>query len=413
MSGLLHLLRAPRLALGVLGFLAAYCGLAAWLPWSNGGAAVPGWAVTLALDRPFAAPVFLPAVGLLFLTTLACLWDRTAGTLRLWHGRGEGYGDSFESRPGVDFGVFLSAEGFRGASGPLFRHRHALWGGWVLHLGLVVLIAGVAVQQGFNDGGAFEVSEGERLSLSAPGAVFARERGPFAPQTPPDLLVTLVAFDPFLHQPGYAPDRASRIRVERPGGAGTEATVDRAEGVGVGPVTVYQAIPTGLALNVEIAGFGGRSFHLRARGPLSAEGEFTAPGGETVRLGVTGARSLDDPRGTGALRVWIERHGQRAEIAPGTPFAFGTTAARLVSVGRWAGFTYARSPGMPAVFSGFAIVLLGAALLAFPAGVAWPGRPEEGLAGRVFVTRGRELLLAEWARQGQNPPGKEASWRNR
>ena len=67
------------------------------------------------------------------------------------------------------------------------------------------------------------------------------------------LRMKVVAFDPFLHQPGYAPDRASRIRVERRGTAASEMTVDRAEGVRAGPLTVYQAIPTGLALNVEIA----------------------------------------------------------------------------------------------------------------------------------------------------------------
>jgi hypothetical protein len=173
-------------------------------------------------------------------------------------------------------------------------------------------------------------------------------------------------------------------------------------------VTVYQAIPTGLALNVEIAGFGGRSFHLRERSPLSAEGEFTAPDGETVRLGVSCERALDNPQGTGALHAWIEQRGRRIEVAPGTAFAFGTTAARLVSVGRWAGFTYSRSPGTAAVFAGFTLVLLGAALLTLPAGVAWLGPTDEGLAGRVFVTRGRDLLLAEWACRGQNPPREDA-----
>jgi hypothetical protein len=403
MRDISRLLRSPRLALGVLGFLAAYCALASWLPGPSEGAAAPGWVVALRLERPFASPLFLVAVGLLFVTTLACLWDRTPGTLRLWRGQGEGYATTFESRPPHDFAAFLRAEGFRGTSRPLFRFRHALWGGWVLHLGLVVLIAGVAVQQGFHDGGAFEVSEGERLSLSATGAVFARERGPLAPETPPELVVTLVAYDPFLHQPGYAPDRASRISVERPGGAATEVTVDRAEGIGVGAVTIYQAIPSGLALNLQIAGFGGRSLHLRETGPRSAEGTFTTPGGETVRLGVSGARDLDDPRGTGALTAWIERRGQRSEVVAGTRFPFGATSARLVSIGRWAGFTYARSPGMPAVFAGFAIILLGSTMLAFPAGVAWPDSPEEGAGGRVFVTRGRELLLAEWATREHNP----------
>lgn len=407
MRRLLTGLRSPRLALWVLGFLAVYCGLDSWLPWSSRAAGVPRWARAVGLDHPFASPAFLLAVLLLLLSTLACLWERTPGTLRLWRGRGEGYAAPLAASRGCDLGAFLSREGFRGRGAVRFRYRHALWGGWVLHVGLVVLIAGVAVQQAFHDGGAFELSEGERLALSNPGATFARERGVLAPARLPEVVLGLAAFDPFLHQTGYAPDRASRLRLEEPGKPPTEVVVDRVEGVQVGSLTVYQAIPTGLALNVEITGLGGRSLHLRATSPLANRGEFTAPGGETVHLGVLTERALDDPRGTGELRVFLEEAGGRVEIRPGTRFGFGRAQARLVSVGRWAGFTYARSPGMPAVFAGFALLLAGAALLAFPAGVAWLGPVSEGVAGRVFVTRGRDVLLAEWSQAGQNRPGEE------
>jgi hypothetical protein len=65
---------------------------------------------------------------------------------------------------------------------------------------------------------------------------------------------------------------------------------------------------------------------------------------------------------------------------------------------RWGRFTYARSPGMAGVWAGFALVLAGSALLAFPAGVARLAG-EGGPAARVFLPRGREALLAEWRRE--------------
>lgn len=398
--------KSPRLALGVLAFLAAYCAASAWFPWMvSGGGPAPAWAGPLGLAHPFTSPLFLLAVGALFLSTLACLWSRTPGTLALWRGAAVSYGVALPARPGADFAAFLASEGFGTRRAPFFRFRHALWGGIVLHVGLVSLIAGIAVQQSFHDGGAFELAEGETLRLSSPGAVFAREHGPLAPFAAPDLTVGLLVFDPFLHQPGYAPDRASRVRVERPGRSPVEGSVDRAEGFDVGALTLYQAIPTGLALNLELQETGARSFHLRSESPRSAAGEFTAPGGVTVRLGLEAERVLDDAQGTGIVRVWIESDGVRREIAPGRVFLFGHAPARLVSVGRWAGFTYARSPGLPAVHTGFALVLLGAALLVFPAGVAQPAGAGEGVAGWVYVTRGREVVLAEWARRDEARDG--------
>lgn len=386
----------------VLAFLAVYSGAAAWFPWQRPGAPpAPSWATSLHLDHPFSSPAFLAAIALLFLSAAVCTWDRTIRVAGLWRGQVRPWGTPFPAASRASFSEFCRSEGFRGRGPVLFRARFAIWGGWVFHVGLLSLMAGILIQQGFHDGGAFQLADGEAVRLDAPGAVFGREKGPFAPASTPHLTVALAAFDPFLHQKGYAPDRACVLRVERPGHPVREGAVDRAAGFDTGLVTIYQALTSGLCLNLEIQGIGVRSLHLRDETHQKLTGDFTAPGGRPFRFTLESERHFDDPAGTGLLRVRAEGHGGSFEVAPGSPFPFGTAPARLVSVGRWGGFTYSRSPGMPVVFAGFAFLLLGSALMSFPAGVALVGRPGEEAAGWIWVTRGRDALLAEWNRCSQ------------
>lgn len=300
------------------------------------------------------------------------------------------------ARADADVAVFLRSQGFRGAGPVLVRHAAALWGGWIFHVGLLVVIAAVAVQQAFHDGGAFELSEGEQANLAQEGVVFGRERGPLAPERPPDVLVGLLAFDPFLHQRGYAPDRASRIVLQPEGGRRLEATVDRADGVRAGSTLVYQAIPSGIALVLEIPGRGTRSVHLASRDERRASASVSDPAGHPVVFSLEAEHGLVDPRGTGALTVRLEGPGGRELLTPGASFEFGGLRARLVAVARWSGFTYARSPGMPGIFAGFAFILVGALLLAFPAAVARLAGPGEAGAARV-AGRGSEVLVRRWA----------------
>lgn len=336
---------------------------------------------------------------LLFASTLACTWGRRARTRLLVRGELPPSAVALPAR-GADVGAFLRERGFRGAGDLRVRHGWALWGGWVLHVGLLVLIAGVLVQQAFQDGGGFELSEGEVGRLSAPGFVVGRERGLLAPASPPDLEVRLERFDPFLHQPGYAPDRMSLISIVRPGEAPRTVRLDRAAGVRAGPVELHQAIPTGLAVNLEVEGLGIRSAHLATESDRLASASLDDPAGRPARLTVSTERRADDPRGTGPLRIELEQESGRLTLEPGVPFRFGGRAARVVAVVRWGRFTWARSPGMPAVLAGFAVILAGCALLAFPAGVARLEPPGTGVAARVFQPRGREVLLAEWGREG-------------
>lgn len=402
MTRVWRFLRSPRLALGTLVFLAAYCGTAAWLPWQGPGSAPPAWFSSMHLDHPFSSPVFLAATGLLFLSTAVCTWDRTLRLAALSRGQVRPWGTPFPAATGgASFEAFCRAEGFRGRGPALFRGRAAIWGGWTLHAGLMALLCGVFVQQAFHDGGTFEAAEGEIVHLDAPATVFGRERGPLAPEAPPALAVALAAFDPYLHQKGYAPDRACVLRVERSGAPGRVGQVDRAAGFDAGPVTIYQALPTGLALNLEIPGLGLRSLHLRDETHQRLTGSFTAPGGQPFRFTVETERHFDDPAGTGLLRIRAEAPAGAFEIQPGAVFPFGSVPARLVSVGRWGGFTYSRSPGMPAVLAGFGLLLFGSALLTLPAGVALVGKPGEEVAGWIWVNRGRDVLVAEWSRGSQ------------
>ncbi len=413
-SRVVQLLRSAAFARAVLVSLAAYGGVAAWLPWArDGGPPAPGWAAALWLDRPFSSPAFIAGSLALFASTLACTWGRRARIAATRRGELPPSAAALPERPGgADAAAFLRGQGFRGDGPVLRRHAAALWGGWVFHVGLLVVIAAVAVQQGFHDGGAFELTERERGNLAQAGFGFARERGPLAPREPPDLEVGLVAFDPFLHQRGYAPDRASRLSLRPAGGAAIEAALDRADGVRVGSVAIYQAIPSGLALNLEIAGRGVQSIHLRSEGERLAAASVLDPSGRPVRFAVESEHALDDRRGTGALAIWLDGDGHSILIQPGMLFPFGGVPARLASVGRWSGFTWSRSPGTPGIFAGFALVLAGALLLVFPAAVARLEPPGSGAAGRVSG-RGTEVLLHRWAAaaaapaQAEQPPGSD------
>lgn len=396
-------LRSVRLTLSLLLFIAAFCGLATWL--GGNQTSVPDG------RNPFSSWPFLVACGLLFLNTATCTAYRARRLAAVWRGVVPPAAATLPRRGNANLAQFLTERhGFRAHGAALFRNRPALFGGVVFHAGLLVLMAATGMQQAFHDTGAFEVAEGETLDLRAPRAVFARARGLLAPAAPPALRVTLLAFDPFLHQLGFAADRGSRVLLERPGMATAEAFVDRAHGVQTRAATIFQAIPTGLALVVDVPGLGVRALHLRARSRFAASATFTAPGGAAVRLGVRGERRLDDATGTGALSIWEEHEGVVTDLRPGSFFQFGTVQARLVQVSRWAGFTFSRSPGMTAVYAGFALVLLGATLLLFPAGVACIAGEGAEMAGRVWVNRGNEALLAEWDECSDNrdaePGGK-------
>src|SRR6266568_5320071 len=170
---MVRLLRSPAFARATLVYLASYAAIGAWLPWTRpGGSPAPGWARAAWLDAPFSSPLFLAGCAALFASTFACTWGRAARIRATWRGDLLPGALELAPRPAVQLEPFLRQNGFRGA-GPVRRRFVAgLWGGWLLHVGLLVLMAGVLVQQALHDGANFELAPGEKLRLDEPGAAF-------------------------------------------------------------------------------------------------------------------------------------------------------------------------------------------------------------------------------------------------
>ena len=273
-----------------------------------------------------------------------------------------------------------------------------MWAGWLLHLALLVLMVGVVIQLVFHDGGAFEVAVGETVSLAESGIVFDRTPGSIAPSNPPNLRLRLVAFDAHLHQPDFAPDRRSRLQVETPDGSIRDLLLDRAAGARVEGTTIFQAAPNGIALVLELPNENLRAIHLRTENERFAAADLTLPGGDQARFEVESAHSFDSRHGSGPLTIRFERDGVETEVSRGGLIEFGNSRAKLVDLVRWSGFTYVRSPGISAVFTGFTLVLAACVLLTLPSGIARLETCDDSAIARVWLNRGSTVVESAWRR---------------
>ncbi len=395
---MISFLSSPRLALSVLLFIALFIGTVSWLPWTlDRTVKAPDWAITIGLNQPFSSLPFLIVVSLLLINTIACTIERTGNAWKLVSGTIPLRGKVLDVETNNNFIGFLKRQGFRtGDAPPYFKNRFALTKGWLFHVGLVLLILGILVQQAFHDGGSFEIGEGEIVRLSDAGVVFDRNAGLLAPDSTPDIQLALERFDPYLHQKGYAPDRASALMIRTHTGE-QRIVLDRASGLSVNGTSIYQAIPFGLALNVEIPGLGMRSLHLRQVSPKQSDGEFKDPSGGSMRFSVQTERGVNDLLGTGNLRIFQIQGSEKTELFAGQPFTFGDRTARIISLSRWAGFTYSRSPGVSIVFAGFFLLLAGTAVMLVPAGIAADGGDRPSVI-RVYLTQGFDDFLENWRR---------------
>jgi hypothetical protein len=362
----MNLLTSPRLALVLIVAIAVY----------SSGAALAG------LEHPFIHPLFFCLVAGLFCCTAACTMRRALAMGRMPRMFGELSTIAAESTL-ERLHVCLSQAGFRHAGTTYRKAAPVLWGGMLLHVGILAIMAGALVNQALSDSGSFEIVEGGQVSLAYPGTVLGRSNGIFVKGAPLPYTIALESFDPYLHQQGYAPDRASRLKIGSPDGATLAAAIDRSHGVTAGDTTIYQAIPFGYALRVSMDA---REFavHLRTTAPKRAEATVTDPSGVLVVFMLETENDLEDPRGTGAIRVGMSRHGGFVWLKPKEPFPFGHGSARIEALARWGGYTYARNPGVAIVFTGFAMLLTGCGMLLMPCGIARIEEKAEG-PGRLFL----------------------------
>jgi len=376
-------LSSPRLALALLGATALYAVGGSFGPTVVFGA------------HPFSSPVFIVLVVGVFLSTFACTWRRSAVAIGLLGGRLPASAVTLEGGVEGQLLEFLERAGFKGTGAVLWHWRPALVGGWLLHVALLILIAGVGIQLTLYDQGLFEVAVGESVDLQSPGVVFDRQTGVFAADAPPAIQVALLSFDPYRHQRGYAPDRISTILVMADG-VEHRRVLDRAEGAAVAGTKLYQSLVTGMALVAAMPGGDHRALHLASVRDNLAYAELTDRSGGSFTIEVESDAALGSVRGTGPLSFRLRRGDRVSDIALGDAVDIAGGPARLVGVARWSGFSYSRSPGMPAVISGFSLVLAAMALLIFPAGFARISDEGGGVVARVWSTRGLDVLVADW-----------------
>ena len=144
-----------------------------------------------------------------------------------------------------------------------------------------------------------------------------------------------------------------------------------------------------------------------------ATADVTLPDGVQARFTVEAERPFDDRRGSGSLVIRYERDEVNTEVSKGDSIEFGNSAAILVDLVRWSGFTFVRSPGMPAVFAGFALVLAACVLLTFPSGLVRLDTRDDSVVARVWLNRGSAVVAAAWQRWSDESTEVEAAGRGK
>ena len=369
---------SKTLALVVLIILAILCLSGGWLKWFKPEVDL------------FSSPLFLMVVAILFLNTLACTVQRTGFVFSLLRGRLKGNPLVFPSG-GISFEDFLREKGFRGFSKVYFKNRIALLKGWLFHIGILTMLLGIFLQQALYEEGVFDITVGQTLRL--PDDVIEKKRG-ILRRDEATAEFTLLDFDPFYYQEGYARDRLSKLIVNYSNKT-YPVLLNRVKGERIDSLTIYQAIPHGLSLVVEIDGKGLFTFALKDHTEKEARVDFLDPSGEKATFLIKTENPLHDPKGVGDFRLYYKRDGDTLEITKGKEFSLGGLKARLVDIKRWSRFTYAINPGMPFVFLGFFITVSGVFILLFQGGIAFPDETGH-VAGYVYLTHGGEDMLKEW-----------------
>jgi len=147
-----------------------------------------------------------------------------------------------------------------------------------------------------------------------------------------------------------------------------------------------------------------RAVHLAATGERVGRADLVDGSGRPFSLEVESTEPLKGSKGTGPVRIrghWPDRTVD-LELGDVVDLAAGERAT-ITAVVRWSGFSYAVSPGMPAVVIGFCLVLAASLLLVFPAGLGRLAERDGVVTATVWTNRGLEVLAQDWENGPQAP----------
>lgn len=238
-SRVLRALRSRRLAVGLLAGFGVWSWLATIVPRGSAGRVSDGSpasvvlgsaAAFLGLREPFVAPIFIAIVGLLWLSTIACAWERTSWAAKRWSRR-DRVPDALKRRLRMtpDLRMRLRCDvasandhvtkGLRRLGlrvrvvDSIVEGRKGTWAIWaspVFHWGLVLLIAVVVAGRLTRADMTFDLPMGETTAVRIADAS-KRSAGPLYPGGPTDL--ALVARDLQLHYTTARIDRGPTAEI--------------------------------------------------------------------------------------------------------------------------------------------------------------------------------------------------------
>ncbi|MBJ6725715.1 cytochrome c biogenesis protein ResB [Geomesophilobacter sediminis] len=357
--------------------------IAIFIPQRGDDGKIPAWVTSLpeplgflgqlGLDHVvttpwFAALVLVFAVSLLFSTieqfgAVRALTRREPGTDGEWREVADG--------PGLPARLAEAGYNEFPTSGPVQRYvKHGLgyWGGFLLHLGLVIAVLFSLVYVVTQHRVLVRLVGDEVTRLTPDNVAVKQGLFPVQPRLPES--VTLTRVEPRFYGNDKLQSLSSELYfTERPGDLPQRVAVGLSDKSSFGRFLVYQGNPYGLAFNLDIALPGDyRKMQLMIHYPASRKSpgyaELPVPGTDLI---VKGKFVPDREKGTMEARAPLltlrlikgKRFLGEAEINPGERKEFGPVSVKLTSVQWWGEILLDGSRGTAGIFAGFAIILVG------------------------------------------------------
>jgi hypothetical protein len=274
----------------------------------------------------------------------------------------------------------LAEEGYRRVAAAPGRTRHVkfwlgYWGSFLLHVGMTVTVLGALVYVLTEHRVVLRAVSGTEVPVG-PSTTSVR-RGLLAGELPLPTRVSLFRLEPRFREDDQLGDLASHLVFTDREGAAEDVRVGVNDFQDYRGLLVYQQLKIGNAFFLEFRGGPGGGFDTMLALPLPRRRD--AASYDTVPL-----------EGPLQLRVKYYANADRSRIMPEHPQLFlrltqgeeaqgevalesgqsarlGPWDVRLVMVGWWTEILFEGSRGTPAIFAGFAILLLGGVLTFFSA----------------------------------------------
>ncbi len=357
----------------------------------------------LGLHHVFTTPWF---AGLILLASFSLLLSTSAQFRTAWrqtfaHPKGIDQGAVQVNGPVEELAVALGKRGYlRMAGGERLRyvkHPWGYWGNFLLHVGMLVTIAASLYIALTDQRGMLYITEGEVL---APGAPWVSEaHGVLAGSLVMPEAVRLDRLD-LQFNPNTTVDRvASELSFLSVTGAVAKELVAINSILFHQGLRIYQNSTYGDAFTVEFTDAAGNAHLEKLRIPhpprIDKAGyeEFELPwspyGLSTKYYADAANVSMNSPNRLLVLRLMEkEREIARVALKPGENGVLGDLRVRLAKVEKWSSLIFVNVTGMPVIFLGFCIMVLGGL-------IHYCTPPREVLIGR---TGGGYLLTWKAAR---------------